>query len=133
MTYFPNNFKGISALANYSEPFYCECRAFARLQEAGREELATRCFGYILLDEAHEAAARSIVKPTNLNFGSEDGDEDYNRLRFPAEAGRPSPIRGIIKEFGEVYQNPQAKDFRGMLRNAVALQQHGIINLELTQ
>lgn len=47
----PDDLKAMSAFYNYSEPFSAECRAFGRLWDAGWEELAIRCFAYVLLDE----------------------------------------------------------------------------------
>ena len=37
------------ALMDYSDPFNAECRAFARLKELGREDLAVRVHGYVSL------------------------------------------------------------------------------------
>lgn len=32
-------------------PFNCEARAYGRLQETGKEDIAWKCYGYIALDE----------------------------------------------------------------------------------
>lgn len=44
----------------YSDPFNNECRAFGRLREAGCEDLAVKCFGYVLLDEESEQQLHSL-------------------------------------------------------------------------
>ena len=118
---------------NYSEPFNCECRAFARLQEAGYEELAVKCFGYVLLDEEHE---RIIME----QFGRPDfvGSERYYadddlRLRFVEKAGKstPPPIRGIVKEFGERSEDLTTRKARKILKDVTQLHQLGIFGLDV--
>lgn len=90
---------------NYSEPFSCECRAFGRLQEAGHENLAVDCFGYVLLDEDHERALHTQFPDKFFNGNPDnphdDGaDEETNmRTRFLGRDGRKPPLRGIVKEF----------------------------------
>lgn len=88
----------MSILARYSEPFNAECRAFGRLEAAGHRELATACFGYILLDEAHE---RALMERFHLLFRSEAGWGEWWRSRFRGRrSGKPPPIRGIVKALG---------------------------------
>lgn len=36
-------------MSDHNDPFHCECRAFGRLKEAGREDVAVRVYGYISL------------------------------------------------------------------------------------
>lgn len=40
-------------LAAYLDPFNSECRAYARLREAGKEHLAVRCHGYLCFSESY--------------------------------------------------------------------------------
>lgn len=89
----------MSAFYNYSEPFSCECRAFGRLQEACQEELATRCFGYLLLDEEHERTMMNQFSHLKLDF---NGNGDYPglenmRSRFPGKDGREVDLIVNIK------------------------------------
>lgn len=124
---------------NYSEPFSCECRAFGRLQEAGHENLAVDCFGYVLLDEDHERALHTQFPDKFFNGNpdnphDDDADEETNmRTRFLGRDGRKPPLRGIVKEFcpptnGADLQQEEAKE---MLRNIGRLQQLGIISLDV--
>ncbi|KAG6040296.1 hypothetical protein E4U41_000981 [Claviceps citrina] len=128
---FRDDREAITAFANYSEPFYCECRAFGRLQETGYEELATRCFGYLLLDEKHEQAMMNQFSDLKLEFnGNIDcaGCDDL-RAEFPGKGGRLPPIRGIVKEFGysnEALGTFRTPDARRILRDIIRLQQLGI-------
>jgi hypothetical protein len=130
----------MSAFYNYMEPFSCECRAFSRLREAGREELAIRCFGYVLLDEEHERAMRTRFPDVDIEWA---GYED-NRGRFLGRNDRLPPFRCIIKQFGLAYkeeeegeegdgkQRLQPPVLRKMLRDIRALQQLGIIRLDVS-
>lgn len=130
----------MSAFYNYSEPFSCECRAFARLQETGHDELALQCFGYILLDEKHEQIMMSQFKHLreliDLEFNGslmQSGHEDL-RSRFLGRDGRPPPIRGIVKEFGHVNEEVGklgTRDARRILRDVIQLQQLGIFNVDV--
>ncbi|KAI0137802.1 kinetochore Sim4 complex subunit FTA2-domain-containing protein [Hypoxylon sp. NC0597] len=129
--------EAMSILYNYSEPFNCECRAFGRLQEAGCEDLAVKCYGYLLLDEEHERAMKDRFKDLNLTFSGnplypqrEDNKNDM-RWRYPCNDGRPPPIRGIVKEFGPGNEELTTRYARRILRNVIQFQQLGIINLDL--
>ncbi|CAK7227114.1 hypothetical protein SCUCBS95973_006433 [Sporothrix curviconia] len=121
----------LTALAQYSEPFNAECRAFGRLHEAGYPELALPCYGYILLDEENE---RRLQDKFNLEF---NGDSEYSeedmRGRFLGEqSGKPPPIRCILKAFGYTHsRDDQTTNFpvplvRRLIRETTQLQQLGI-------
>lgn len=131
----------MSAFYEYAEPFSCECRAFGRLAEAGREDLAVRCFGYVLLDEAHERALHARFPDVEF-----DGDVEYNggdeiRTRFLGRDGRAPPIRGIVKQFGNAYKEEEEEEaeepmlrppvLRRMLRDVGALQRLGIVRIDV--
>ncbi len=125
----------MSAFYNYSEPFSAECRAFGRLQEAGREDLAVPCFGYILLDEQHERALEDQFRDVPRVYINFDGSaepifEPDLRSRFLGRDGRKPPIRGIVKALGTTDETLRAKDARRILRDMIGLQQLGIINLD---
>jgi len=124
----------MTAAAQYSEPFYAECRAYGRLQETGYEELSVKCFGYVLFDEDHERALMRLFGdvPTTHEFcGNVEswGGPDL-RERFMGEDNRPLPLRALVKEFGYPREDFQARDFRRTFRNIVRLQQLGIINID---
>ena len=125
----------MSAFYNYSEPFSCECHAFGRLQEAGHEELAIKCFGYVLLDEENEHTMMAQFSDLKLEF---NGDIEYPggddmRSRFLGKDGRAPPIRGVVKEFGlEDEENLRTTLVRKILRDVIKLQQLGIIRIDVT-
>ncbi|KAK4241584.1 kinetochore Sim4 complex subunit FTA2-domain-containing protein [Achaetomium macrosporum] len=125
----------LSAFYHYSEPFSAECRAFGRLQEAGNEELAVQCFGYLLLDEQHERALMERFNHLGLDFngngdypGHYPGDYDL-RSRFLGRDGRPPPLRGIVKALGQTKEPLRARGSRRILRDVIRLHQPGIIDI----
>ncbi|EMR71838.1 hypothetical protein UCREL1_1113 [Eutypa lata UCREL1] len=124
----------MSAFYNYSEPFSCECRAFGRLQGAGHEELAVRCFGYVLLHEEHEHALMIRFSDLKLDFNGDieyPGGEDM-RSRFLGKDGRASPIRGVVKDFGlEDEENLRPTLMRKIFRDVIKLQQLGIFRIDV--
>ncbi|KAI0163966.1 kinetochore Sim4 complex subunit FTA2-domain-containing protein [Xylariaceae sp. FL1272] len=128
----------LRAFYGYSEPFSCECRAFGRLQEAGHEELAIQCFGYVLLDEAHERAIKDRFPEISfLGDGLYGGDFKayrYLRDRFPGRDGRPPPIRGIVKTFippKEEKEELNTAVCKKTLDAIIRLQQLGIFRLDI--
>lgn len=123
----------MSAFYPYAEPFSCECRAFGRLQETGHEDLALKCFGYLLLDQDNERAIYSRFPDTNFNGDMDYPAGDENRRRFLGRDGRPPPLRGIVKELGHQadeseLQSAVATKILGDIR---LLQQLGILNIDV--
>jgi len=123
----------LSAFYEYSEPFSAECRAFGRLQEAGNEDLAVRCFGYVLLDERHERALMDQFSNLELDFNGNGNHPGYYdmRSRFLGRDGRAPPLRGIVKALGQAEEHLRTKDARRILREVVGLQQLGIFHVDV--
>ncbi|KAM0548515.1 hypothetical protein ACHAPJ_009838 [Fusarium lateritium] len=123
----------MSASYEYAEPFNCECRAFGRLQEAGHEELATKCFGYVLLDDEHEQTMMNQFKHLDLDFKGDEDDPGYfdMRSRFLGRHGRLPPIRGIVKEFEQADQDLQNRGAKKIIKDIIRIQQLGIVNMDV--
>lgn len=124
----------MSTFANYSEPFNCECRAYGRLQDAGREDLAVKSYGYILLSEHQERNMMEKFSHLDLEFdGNMDdpGSEDM-RGRFRID-GRDPPIRGLLKEFGQGDEDLTTPVARRLLKNIKELQSLGIFNVDVAR
>lgn len=121
------------AFSNHTEPFSCECRAFARLQESGHEELAIRCFGYILVNEEE----KEMVDRFKVNFDSQLWGcfEEYKgrqRARFLGKrTGRQPPLRGIVKAFGQADPTLKLSVVKKLFRAIVRLHQLGIVGLDV--
>ncbi|KAI0515188.1 kinetochore Sim4 complex subunit FTA2-domain-containing protein [Xylaria bambusicola] len=121
---------GLRAVYNYMEPFNADCRAFGRLQEAGCEELAIRCFGYVLLGEDNERAMMSQFDFNNWSFNvdiDETGyrEEEEQRLLYP---GKDALGETIDEDRGDVFPQGLA---RQLLRSVVKLQKLGIIEIDV--
>lgn len=86
--------------AEYYDPFNCECRAYGRLKEENREDLAVRAYGYLILspDQQAEIAGKMGVRHSSLISASWGAHGEHYGL----------PVRAIVKElvtddFGEDY------------------------------
>lgn len=67
----------------------------------------------------------------SFNGNSESLDEEDMRSCFQDKNGRPPPIRGIVKEFGQGMKVLQTRGARKIMRNMSRLQQLGIFNLDV--
>lgn len=85
---------------DYLDPFNCECRAYGRLKEECREDLAVRAHGYVLLTKDQE------------EYITELSDEYVDWENHPEPLGcsgpfkrweihRHEPLRAIVKDYVE--------------------------------
>ncbi|KAK4147595.1 kinetochore Sim4 complex subunit FTA2-domain-containing protein [Dichotomopilus funicola] len=83
---------------DYFDPFNCECRAYGRLKQEKREDLAVRALGYLLfnpqqeIDLAQKVEGRS-TPPPSANATTMDGD-----FWGWQEQHRGLPVRAIVKD-----------------------------------
>lgn len=107
----------IEKLTNHWHPFNAECRAYARLKEVGKENLAVQCHGYVTLTDAQE-------KEIADRFGIDDwweyseGDKSHQGL----------PLWAIVKDL--LVDEPDAltpRLARKMIRDLNELHRSGII------
>ncbi|KAL2126172.1 hypothetical protein VTI74DRAFT_1551 [Chaetomium olivicolor] len=64
------------------DPFNCECRAYGRLKEEKREDLAVRALGYLLLRPQQEIDLARRVEgrsPPSANAATLDGNNFWRR------------------------------------------------------
>lgn len=61
--------------------FNCECRAYGRLQETGREDMAVRAHGYVLLTPKQKAG---LLERHTMDFEPYNADEIPEAHRIPA-------------------------------------------------
>ncbi|OAA61821.1 hypothetical protein SPI_04680 [Niveomyces insectorum RCEF 264] len=129
-----DNAKLLGPFFTYGDAFNCECRAFGRLQEAGCEDAAIGCFGYVLLDDNHEAIMMEKFYDHKLDFTC-DHQSVYvdGRTRFLGQLSQNKlpPIRGIVKEFGQADPALTKRLARELLRDIVRLHSLGIVNLDV--
>jgi hypothetical protein len=84
---------------DYFDPFNCECRAYGRLKQEKREDLAIKAYGYLLLTLEQEAEVTKRIEGELLDgpHGAHevlDGDNTWGRW----EQHRGHPIRAIVKQ-----------------------------------
>ncbi|EPE29835.1 hypothetical protein GLAREA_00995 [Glarea lozoyensis ATCC 20868] len=73
----------LKTIAHHKDPFYSECRAFGRLKETGREDLAVHCYGYIITNSKHEEDVCRQFRISNWDRSEQDEGK---------------PVRAIVKE-----------------------------------
>lgn len=92
---------------DYFDPFNCECRAYGRLKQENREDLAIKAYGYLLLTPEQEA---EVTKKIEGDLYKEpqgahevlDGDNTWCRR----EQHRHHPIRAIVKQLVAAHAEP---------------------------
>ncbi|KAI1355101.1 kinetochore Sim4 complex subunit FTA2-domain-containing protein [Xylaria sp. FL0043] len=114
----------------YTDPFYAECRAYGRIQEAMdkgeiRGKIATKCHGYTFLN----ADTQRWLEDQGIDLGTERLNDEL--LPIVGGAGRP---RAIVKDFEIAgpalsYQTPQ--QIRKSFRNVWLLNKLGINNRDV--
>lgn len=88
---------------DYLDPFNNECRAYGRLKQEKRDDIAVRAHGYILLtseqeQKVTEAHGKDYVNPeTQTDLGSDELDEDSPWQRRGCH--RHERVRAIVKDF----------------------------------
>lgn len=87
---------------DYLKPFSCECRAYGRLKQEGREDIAVRAYGYVLLTPDQELRVTETSEEDYEDDsapGGEakvlDGDNQWGRY----DCHRHEPLRAMVKEF----------------------------------
>ncbi|KAH6853285.1 kinetochore Sim4 complex subunit FTA2-domain-containing protein [Chaetomium sp. MPI-CAGE-AT-0009] len=111
---------------DYFDPFNCECRAYGRLKEEKREDLAVRALGYLLLTTQQEIdLARRVMgrstPPPSANAATLDGNSFWGRH----EQHRGVPVRAIVKDLA-ANRDPDPAQAAGMWVDLQALHSLGI-------
>lgn len=99
------------------DPFNCECRAYGRLQEEGREDLAIPCYGYVILTAEEEDQVNS------------KWHLDWNRR--PQNRGQG--LRGLLKEYVPSQQQFDVAQLPQMRKDLLELHQMGIVVFDLRE
>ncbi|KAK4159408.1 kinetochore Sim4 complex subunit FTA2-domain-containing protein [Cladorrhinum sp. PSN259] len=79
-------------IEGYGTAFGAECRAYGRLKEKGREDLAAKAHGYLLV------TADQQIDLHKKWWGYEPVDNELDHLWNRKEEFRNEPIRAIVKE-----------------------------------
>lgn len=107
---------------DHMDYFNAEARAYGRLREAGREDLAVRCHGYLMLTPDQEAGMREF---SNRRL-------PYMPERGSGSVGADFPIRGIVKDWvAEGTPAFEPRMARAMLEDLKAISALGIMNRDV--
>ena len=98
--------------SHHTDPFFAECRAFGRLKESGREDLAIKCHGHLTLTEDECLNLRDQIDWIGP---------------VPAELAH-RPLRAIVKAvaYGEPEPPFEPRMVKGMLRRVRQINALGI-------
>ncbi|ETS81993.1 hypothetical protein PFICI_06995 [Pestalotiopsis fici W106-1] len=110
-------------------PFFSECRVYGRLKETRNEDLAVKCYGYLILDESYSESMRKAgIKERCLI------DDDYF-WQWPEEDAPPSPYpaRALVKELMDPEVTFLPGDVARMKRDLVRLHRIGIVQGDIKQ
>lgn len=106
----------VEDILNHNDPFNCECRAYGRLKEVGRQDLAVQCYGYLMLSKDLEA------RLTTLSF------HDWKRDK----AFKNRPLRCIVKELLPIDASPSSYELLPRMReDLLDLHAYGIVVWDL--
>ncbi|KAK3379014.1 kinetochore Sim4 complex subunit FTA2-domain-containing protein [Lasiosphaeria ovina] len=121
-------------LVFHTDPFYAECRAYGRINEAQKKRrpgfarpIAAQCYAFIPLSKRDEQALAE--RGIDL-WGDIPEDDEYRRLAFG------SPARAVLKEFidSEEDEAAGAMDIamlKTILKNIRALNREGILHRDI--
>jgi hypothetical protein len=84
---------------DYLDPFNCECRAYGRLKQEKREDLAIRAHGYILLSKDQERRVTEAMTGDFVDWEKYPEPLDADGLFWRWEAHRHEPLRAIVKDY----------------------------------
>jgi len=52
--YLDNSYVNVDDVMNQKDVLHCGCRAYGRMKEGKREDLAVHCYGYVILTQSQE-------------------------------------------------------------------------------
>ncbi|KAI7775784.1 hypothetical protein LA080_006369 [Diaporthe eres] len=115
-------------LAFHTDPFFAECRAYGRIEEARAKEkrvrkVAARCYGFLILgarEEEHLKRNGFDLWPTTIPPG--------HKYRAMAEG---SPVRALVKEYIERDPDLDLRTMNGMLKDIRFLNRHKCLNRDI--
>lgn len=111
-------------LVAHDDPFYNECRAYGRLEQANLNgKVAARCYGYIAIP-----AEREDYLDTKFNVGVWNRPEG----EYAKPAKQRQPFRGILKELLHGDRRITHRVAKKMLSDLQSIRVLGIFPLDIT-
>ncbi|KAK4465821.1 hypothetical protein QBC42DRAFT_333016, partial [Cladorrhinum samala] len=117
----------------YLSPFGCECRAYGRLKEHGREDLAHKAHGYLLIPYQQQL---ELLRAYSAAAGYEFAPSHLDQLWGRPEKDRLLPVKAIVKELVPAESatcgiGPRASQARKAWEDLEALHRLGIFVLDI--
>lgn len=117
----------LKKLIYYTDPFFAECRAYARIEEAPKrlgtkDQLAVKCHGYIYLGDGD----KKKLEHMGLDLGTEVLD---NKLRRALDGG--GRVRAIVKELAPSHTSVNSRNVRAALSRVRKLNELQIYNRDI--
>ncbi|POR37636.1 Uncharacterized protein TPAR_02165 [Tolypocladium paradoxum] len=117
-------------VAFHTDPFYAECRAYGRINEARekgtlKRQIAIPCRGFILLHDDH----RRMLEKRGFNLDDECLDDDVD-FWSPDSAPR-ARVRSIVKELTSQDSGVNSRNLKRILRDIKQLNKLEIYNRDI--
>lgn len=108
----------LNTAAYYIDPFYAECRAYGRIEQAitkrkPRKDAVVRCHGYPFLCDADQ---RRILEYAGIDLGFDKLDTEYQENTIGGFR-----VRAIVKDLASDDPGLETKDLRPVLSNIATL------------
>ncbi|KAF4461992.1 hypothetical protein FALBO_11199 [Fusarium albosuccineum] len=118
---------GLQTVAYYTDPFYAECRAYGRIQEAIKKgdlkpDIVVPCHGFFFLDERDD----EILQSRDIDLEAHQVDLEYQR----ATPGGYSP-RAIVKDLASTDPGVNRANQSRILSNLVRLNSQKVFNMDI--
>ncbi|KAI9150359.1 Nitrogen assimilation transcription factor nirA 5 [Paramyrothecium foliicola] len=112
----------VDTLTYFCDPFFNECRAYARIQELQKEgklkyEIVSPCHGFLFLNPRDE----EILYRRNINFWQHWMDPDYQR-----QTPGGIRLRAIVKELASPDHGVTKQNIRQIYKGSKELNRHGV-------
>ncbi|PHH91465.1 hypothetical protein CDD83_366 [Cordyceps sp. RAO-2017] len=132
-------------VALHTDPFYAECRAYGRIQEAQergllKRQIAIRCEGFLLLSDEDRNKLQDRGVDFEEGVGDGDGDidgengEDSKEMMRQLKAAKNKnrrPVRAMVKELACGESGVDAKSAGRILRDIRQLNRLKIYNRDI--
>lgn len=117
----------LDTAAYYTDPFYAECRAYGRINEAMKKrvlksDIAVPCHGFLFL----RANDQEALKNLDIDLGLEDMDLDYQKSTIGGLRAR-----AIVKDIASSDSGVNSKSIRKILSNVITMNKAGIYNMDI--
>lgn len=112
---------------DFFDPFSCECRAYGRLKEAQREDVAVRAHGYLLLTPTQEAEITTKSWGERYKPDVEEDELNSTKPWHRSEQHRYLPIRCIVKDLATSPEHFTPSQIKTMWRDLEHFHRLGIL------